>query len=60
MQSCDELLGEGFAGLGPEESAGDAAVFFDQQGEREQLFYILLDVEMGFGVERFGPDGDDG
>ena len=29
LQAVDELLGEGFAGFGPEEAAADAAVFLD-------------------------------
>jgi hypothetical protein len=33
LEAVDELLGEGFAGLGPEETAADAAVFFDREGE---------------------------
>jgi hypothetical protein len=33
LEAADELLGEGFAGLGPKEAAADAAVFFDREGE---------------------------
>jgi hypothetical protein len=29
LQAGDEFFGEGFAGFGPEEAAGDAAVLFD-------------------------------
>jgi hypothetical protein len=51
LETGDEFFGEGFAGLGPEEAAGDAAVFLDQEGEREELFDILLNVFLGEFVE---------
>src|ERR1700744_5856633 len=53
LEAGDEFFGEGFAGLGPEEAAGDAAVLFDGEGEGEELLDVLLDALGGFGVERF-------
>jgi len=57
LQAVDELLGEGFAGLGPEEAAADIAVFFDGEGEGEEHFNVLLDVFGGVGVEVFFVEG---
>ena len=55
-------MGQGFAGFGPEKAAGDAAVFFDGEGEGEKLFDVLLDVFGGvlvqlFFVESLGQPG---
>jgi len=47
LEAGDEFLGEGFAGLGPEQARGDAAVLLDEQGKGEELFDVLLDVELG-------------
>jgi len=33
LEAIDEFLSEGFAGFGPEKTAADAAVFFDQEGK---------------------------
>ena len=44
LEAGDQLFGEGFAGLGPEEAAGDAAVLLDGEGEGEELFNVLLDA----------------
>ena len=51
LEAGDQFFGEGLAGLGPEQTAGDAAVFLDQKGEGEQLFDILLDVLGGVCVQ---------
>jgi hypothetical protein len=51
LEAGDEFFGEGFAGLGPEQARGDAAVLLDEQGEGEELFDVLLDVELGLLVE---------
>jgi len=51
LEAGDEFFGERFAGLGPEQAAGDAAVLLDQKGEGEQFFDVLLDVDLGFFVE---------
>ena len=53
LEAGDEFFGEGFAGLGPEEAAGDAAVLFDGEGEGEELFDILLHAFGGVFVEGF-------
>ncbi len=50
LEAGDEFFGEGFAGLGPEETAGDAAVFLDGEGEGEEHFDVLLDAAGGLGV----------
>lgn len=47
LEAGNEFFGEGFAGLGPEEAAGDAAVFFDGEGEGEEHFDVLLDALLG-------------
>jgi hypothetical protein len=52
LEAGDEFFGEWLARLGPQEAAGDAAVFFDQQGEGEKFFHILLDVDLGVFIER--------
>jgi hypothetical protein len=62
LEAVDELLSEGFAGLGPEEAAADVAVSFDREGEGEKHFDVLLDVFGGVGVkvffiESFGEPG---
>ena len=57
LEAGDEFFGEGFAGLSPEEAAGDAAVLFHQQGEGEEFFYILLDVELAVVVQRLSFPG---
>ena len=51
MEAGDEFFGEGFAGLSPEEAAGDAAVFFHGEGEGEEHFDVLLDALLGEGFE---------
>jgi hypothetical protein len=33
LEAVDELLGQGFAGFGPEEAAGCGAVLLDREGE---------------------------
>ena len=53
LEASDEFFGEGFAGLGPEKAAGDAAVFFDGEREGEELLDVLLDA-LG-GVAGDGP-----
>jgi hypothetical protein len=57
LEAVDELLGEGFAGLCPEEAAADAAVFLDREGEGEKHFDVLLDVFGGGFVELFVFEG---
>ena len=57
LEAVDELLGEGFAGFGPEEAAADAAVFFDREGEGQKHFDILLDVFGGVFVELLVGEG---
>ncbi len=52
LEACDQFFGQGLAGLGPEQTAGDAAVLLNQEGEGEEFFDILLDVYLGFFVER--------
>src|ERR1700744_814873 len=52
LEAGDKFFGEGFAGLGPEQAAGDAAVLFDGEREGEELFDVLLDAAGGFGLER--------
>ena len=42
----DELFCEGLAGLGPQQAAADAAVLLHQEGEGEELFDVLLDVDL--------------
>ena len=49
LEAGDEFFGQGLAGLGPEEAAGDAAVFFDGEGEGEEGFDVALDVGGGVG-----------
>ena len=44
LQAGDQLFGEGFAGFGPEEAAGDAAVFLDREGERKEHLDVLLNA----------------
>ena len=44
LEAGDKFFGEGFAGLGPEEAAGDAAVLFYGEGEGEELFNVLLNA----------------
>jgi hypothetical protein len=51
LEAVDELLGEGLAGLGPEQAAGDAAVLLDGEGEGEQHLDVFLDVAGGGLVE---------
>jgi len=51
LEAVDELLGEGFAGFGPEETAADAAVLFDREGERQEHLDVLLNVLRGGFVE---------
>ena len=51
LEAGDKFFGEGFAGLGPEEAAGDAAVFFDGESEGEKLFDVLLNPLGGLFVE---------
>lgn len=51
LEAGDELFGEGFTGLSPEEAAADAAVLFDEEGEGEELFDVLLDVDLSGLVE---------
>src|SRR5208283_4771172 len=46
LEARDELFGEGLAGLGPEEAAADGAVFLHQEGEGEEFFDVLLDVDL--------------
>lgn len=61
LEAGDEFLSEGFAGFGPEEAGGDAAVFFDGEGEGEEELDVFLDVGCGV-IEGGGagvPDGDD-
>ena len=53
LEAGDEFFGEGFAGLGPEEAAGDAAVLFDGEGEGEELFDVLLNAFLRVFVEGF-------
>ena len=53
LETGDEFFGERFAGFGPEEAAGNAAVFFDGEGEGEELFDVLLDAFLRVLVERF-------
>src|SRR5260370_31785828 len=57
LETVDELLGEWFAGFGPEEAAADAAVFFDGEGEGQEHLYILLNVFGGVCVELFVFEG---
>ena len=57
LETVDELLGEGFAGFGPEETAADAAVFFDGEGKSQELLYVLLNVLGGVFVELFVVEG---
>jgi len=57
LETVDELLGEGFAGFGPEEATADAAVFFDREGEGQKHLNILLDVFGGVFVEVFVGEG---
>ena len=57
LESVDELLGEGFAGFGPEEAAANAAVFFDRKGEGEEHLDVLLDVFGGVFVEVLVVEG---
>lgn len=57
LEAVDELLGEGFAGFGPEKAAADAAVFFDREREGEEHLYILLNVFGGIFVEIFLFEG---
>ena len=51
LEAGDEFFGEGFAGLGPEEAAGDGAVLFDGEGEGEEFFDVLLNAPGGLFVE---------
>jgi hypothetical protein len=44
LEAGNEFFGERFAGLGPEEAAGDAAVLFYGEGEGEELFNVLLNA----------------
>ena len=57
LEAVDELLGEGFAGFGPEKTAADAAVFFDGEGEGEEHLDVLLNVFGGGLVELFVFEG---
>ena len=44
LEAGDEFFCERFAGFGPEEAAGDVAVFLDGEGEGEEHFDVLLDA----------------
>src|SRR5215469_187905 len=44
LEAGDELFGEGLAGLGPEEAAGDTAVLLDRESEGEEHLDVLLDA----------------
>src|ERR1700722_14893973 len=57
MGTDDELLGEGFAGFGPEKASADAAVFLDREGEGQEHFDVLLDVFGGIFVEPLVGEG---
>ena len=54
LEAGDEFFGQGFAGLGPEEAGGDAAVFFDGKGEGQEHFDVFLDIAGGFAEAGFG------
>jgi hypothetical protein len=53
LEAGDQFFGEGFAGLGPEEAARDAAVFLDRESEGEEHLDVLLDAFLGEGFEVF-------
>ena len=53
LQAGDQLFCQGFAGFGPQKTAGDVAVFFDGEGEGEEHLDVLLDVFGGFGAGLF-------
>src|SRR5437899_1960309 len=53
LQTSDEFFGEGFAGLSPEQTTGDTAVFFYGQCKGKEHFYVLLNALLGEFIQSF-------